>query len=108
MDATPPETTVLGEGQLFEFTSPASGATFECSLDGAAFAACTSPQDLSGLPVGEHTLSVRAVDAFGNADATPATRTFTVAPPVVVPQQTPTPTPVPTPAPTPTPSRTRP
>ena len=30
------------------------------------------------LPDGEHTFSVRAVDAAGNRDATPETRTFTV------------------------------
>lgn len=54
------------------FSSDQSGATFECSLDGAAFATCTSPYDMP-VYLGIHTVSVRAKDAAGNVDATPAT-----------------------------------
>jgi len=47
-------------------------ATFECSLDGADFAPCTSPFSLQSRAFGEaHTLSVRATDLDGNADETP-------------------------------------
>jgi subtilisin-like proprotein convertase family protein len=53
-------------------------ATFDCSLDSAAFSACASPLDVDGLADGAHTLSVRATDPTANVDATPATRTFTV------------------------------
>lgn len=62
----------------FSFTSPLGSATFECSVDGAAYAACTSPDTLSTLTEGAHTFSVRALDGPGNADPTPATRSFTV------------------------------
>jgi MYXO-CTERM domain-containing protein len=61
----------------FTFASNESGATFECSLDGAAFAACSSPGTYSALTDGAHTLQVRAKDPVGNL-STPASRTWTV------------------------------
>ncbi|MFL5346513.1 MAG: kelch repeat-containing protein [Hyalangium sp.] len=54
----------------FTFTSE-SGASFECSLDGAPFSACTSPQAYSGLAEGLHTFQVQARDAAGNLDPAP-------------------------------------
>ena len=58
-------------------------------LDGAPSSACTSPFTLTGLALGEHTLVVTAVDAYGRADPTPRTSTFTV---VAAPPPSPTPT----------------
>jgi|GEM_PF-2104654 len=90
VDTTAPDTTITGgpaEGSTiasgsasFTFVGDPAGdtASFECKLDDAAFAACTSPADLTGLVDGEHTFSVRAIDAVGNVDASPASRTFTV------------------------------
>ena len=69
---------VLSRDATFEFTSSAAGATFECALDGVAFAACSSPTSYSGLTTGEHTFSVRSKTSGGATDPTPATRTFTV------------------------------
>jgi Ca2+-binding RTX toxin-like protein len=59
------------------FTSTETGSTFECAVDGAAAAACTSPLVLQP-GVGVHTISVRATDAAGNSDATPAVASWTV------------------------------
>jgi hypothetical protein len=61
----------------FDFTSE-PGATFECKVDAAAYAACTSPFTTAALTVGAHTFSVRATDLASNVDPTPATRSFTV------------------------------
>jgi hypothetical protein len=66
----------------FTFTAnegpPVSPVTFECHIDGAAFAPCTSPQVVSGLGLGGHTFEVRATDFALNVDPTPASITFTV------------------------------
>jgi hypothetical protein len=85
VDNTPPDTTLTAtppgispENVTFEFAASEAGATFQCSLDGAAFAACVSPKPYAGLAPGTHTMSVRAVDGIGNVDATPASYTWTV------------------------------
>ena len=62
----------------FAFTSDSAGARFECRLDGSPSTVCVSPKRYSRLPDGEHTFQVRAVDAAGNADPTPATRTWRI------------------------------
>ena len=74
-----PEGTVSSTSATFDFSSTEEGVVFECSLDGAAFTRCTDPVTFTGLADGEHTLEVRARDAAGNVDATPASRTWTVA-----------------------------
>lgn len=73
-----PEARTTDPGAVFQFTSPEAGATFQCRLDNGAFAACDSPFTLTRLEPGLHTFSVRARDAAGNVDASPATRTWRV------------------------------
>jgi hypothetical protein len=62
----------------FQFASDDAAATFDCSLDGGAFTPCASPYATPALADGPHSLQVRAVDAAGNPDATPATHSWTV------------------------------
>ncbi len=89
-DTTPPDTTIdsgppdpsdtASAAFTFSGTDNVGGggvAGFACSLDSAAFAACTSPQTYSNLAIGSHTFQVRAVDAAGNVDPTPAAYTWT-------------------------------
>jgi hypothetical protein len=85
-DTTAPQTTInTGSPPLtsstsasFAFSSNEPGSTFECKLDDAAFAGCSSPSNLTGLSEGSHTFLVRATDAAGNTDATPSARTWTI------------------------------
>ena len=63
---------------MFGFSSSESGSSFECRVDGASFASCDSPTATAVLTDGSHTFEVRATDAAGNPDVTPASRTFTV------------------------------
>ena len=44
----------------FGFVSNKSNSSYDCSLDGAPFAACTSPRAHTALADGTHTFSVRA------------------------------------------------
>jgi hypothetical protein len=69
----------------FSFTAD-EAATFECRLDGAPFAGCTSPKPYAGLADGDHTFAVRATDAAGNvgAAATASWRVDTTAPSVTL------------------------
>ena len=57
---------------LFTFFANEPEVTFECSLDGAVFADCLSPVLLEELLPGTHEFQVRARDAKGNLEPTPA------------------------------------
>ena len=82
----PPETTIVfgppstsdSTTASFAFESDEPAATFQCSLDGAPYSACPVPSDITGLTNGSHTLLVRAIDAYENVDATPASYTWVV------------------------------
>jgi len=86
VDAAPPETVIdsgpSGPGSsssaTLDFSSDDPEALFLCSLDGQAPSTCTPPQQLSGLAEGAHTFEVQAVDHNGNADPTPASRSWSV------------------------------
>jgi hypothetical protein len=62
----------------FAFTGANGAVGFQCRVDGATFAACTTPATTLTLTEGAHTFEVRALNAQGQAENTPASRSFTV------------------------------
>jgi N-acetylglucosamine-6-sulfatase len=106
----PPQTTIDsspspvtgGVGLTFTFSSSETGSVFQCRLAPSGdWANCASPKTYNGLAEGPYTFEVRAIDAAGNTDPTPASRAFvldlrplgtriTRAPGGVTPDRTPT------------------
>src|SRR5439155_15427588 len=91
VDTAPPNTSIdsgpsgptTDTAPSFTFSSGDAGVTFECKLDGpgattGSYAACGSPKSYGALADGAYTFSVRAKDAAGNLDPSPASRSFTV------------------------------
>lgn len=85
--AAPPPDTAIDSGPpatgnsrtaAFAFHSSKPGSSFQCSFDGSPFAACGSPFTTGKLSIASHAFAVRAVDAQGNVDPTPATSFFKV------------------------------
>jgi hypothetical protein len=77
-DTTAPETTITTrparrttKKKLTLAFSSEAGATFQCRVDDKAWRTCTSPFRLK-VKQGRHVVLVRAIDAAGNVDATPA------------------------------------
>ncbi len=84
-DTTPPDTFIdSGPSGSVSDTSATFGfsadepSTFQCRLDGAAFAPCTSPVTYEDLTVGPHTFQVVATDGSSNTDPTPAEQAWTI------------------------------
>jgi hypothetical protein len=62
----------------FKFTSSEANSTFLCKLDRKPFKKCRSPKKYKKLKPGKHVFKVKAKDAAGNVDPTPAKRVFRV------------------------------
>ena len=84
VDTTPPDTVLANPGNVvgkrfpvFTFTATEAGSTFQCALNNAPFAACTSPDLVDVMGSGRQKFSVRAVDGAGNVDPTPAVYAWT-------------------------------
>ena len=85
-DFIPPETTITSappdlardSRPTFEFTASEPGSTFFCAVDGEPAVPCESPFTTAALEHGGHSVRVRAVDPAGNADPTPAERSFEI------------------------------
>jgi len=108
LDTTPPETTIdsgpsgstTATRPTFGFSSSEPGSSFQCSVDLGPFVTCVPPTTFGPLTFGTHTFALRAVDAAGNVDPTPASRTITIVAPVTTPTVTASGSPTPTPTPT--------
>ncbi len=85
-DCTPPKTTITKGAPKktkkhkvkFKFKSSESGSSFECKLDKKKFKPCRSPKKYKRLKKGKHKFKVRAMDAAGNTDPSPAKDKFKV------------------------------
>jgi hypothetical protein len=63
----------------FSGSSPiGSKLKFKCKLDKKKFKSCKSPKKFKHLKAGKHKVQVKAIDAAGNVDATPAKKKFKV------------------------------
>ncbi|HMJ37775.1 MAG TPA: hypothetical protein VK501_27960 [Baekduia sp.] len=84
VDRTAPDTQLISAdlstpaSPTFGFGATEAGSTFSCSLSATTFADCYSPTAITGLCAGTDEFRVRARDAAGNVDATPAAQTFSV------------------------------
>jgi hypothetical protein len=85
-DESPPQTKIKSGPKgdtrstkaTFKFSASESGSKFQCKLDGKAWGSCKSPKTYKGLKAGKHTFRVRARDAAGNTDQSPAKRSWHV------------------------------
>jgi len=87
-DTTPPDTVIdsgpsgtvkTRDARFTFFSTEPSDATFQTRLDGGPWELGTATsKTYSQLPNGTHTFNVKATDAAGNADPTPASRTWKV------------------------------
>jgi hypothetical protein len=80
--SSPPAST-SSTSASFAFTDSQAGVTFECKLDAAAFALCTSPKSYAVLGAGAHTFQVRAVSGGKTSSATSFAWTIDATPPTV-------------------------
>ncbi|RHW28012.1 hypothetical protein D0Z08_06955 [Nocardioides immobilis] len=87
VDTVPPDTAIVSgpSGTITQTTAQFTFDTlgeaahrFRCRLDQLDWEACTSPKTYAGLAEGDHIFWVRAYDAAGNRDSTPARRDFRV------------------------------
>jgi hypothetical protein len=68
------------DSPTFKFKSTEAGSKFKCKLDRKPFKGCHSPKTFHGVDPGKHVFKVKAIDADGNADLTPAKDRFRVLP----------------------------
>jgi hypothetical protein len=83
VDGQPPASPSTTEDAIFVFSADQDFSTFECSLDGADFAPCSSPHAYWIVENGTHEFEVRATNPEGVVEEPPARYEWAVAPPPV-------------------------
>jgi subtilisin family serine protease len=86
IDSGPAGLTTLTTAPFTYHGSDSSGDTFRCSLDGGPWTDCNGPAPVPGLHAvtytgllpGPHSFQVRGADLAGNADASPASRSWII------------------------------
>jgi dipeptidyl aminopeptidase/acylaminoacyl peptidase len=86
LDREPPKTRITRSPRReierstasLRFRSDEPGSSFECRLDRRRFSRCESPRRYRRLDPGKHVFRVRAIDATGNTDPSPAKAKFKV------------------------------
>lgn len=76
--ASGPTSPTSSTSATFSFACSVTSCSYECSLNGGPYSACTNPHTLSGLPSGSHTLSAKARDLVGGRVSGPVSHTWTV------------------------------
>ena len=71
-----PDSPFTSPDAAFTFSSDHTGATFQCSLDGATYTDCTSPKTYPSLADGHHSFAVKA--SASGLSSTPATFDWTI------------------------------
>jgi hypothetical protein len=88
LDLTDPDTVITGHPKhatrkgvytvRFKGVAPIPIASFQCRLNKRKWKTCASPYHTPKLKRGHYTIRVRAIDAAGNVDPTPAHVTFSI------------------------------
>jgi len=92
VDTAPPDTTITAgpadpypvDFADFSFDSDDPGASYQCSIDGGGWVACSSPINYTKLGYGSHKLDVRGIDGLGNVETSPATWTWKATPGLIL------------------------
>ena len=80
--STPPSDVTIGAGQQVSFTTTATAAKYSWVFPGGSPATSTAqnPGNVTFSTAGEYSVSLTEIDAAGNSDPSPPTRTITVLP----------------------------
>jgi len=79
IDSGPTQPSTTSTDATFAFHDADTSATFQCKLEtDLTYTPCTSPKSYTGLPDGQHTFSVEAVNPSNGTVSDPATYTWTI------------------------------